>query len=324
MEKMKGKMLVLAAILGACCVGYSYGRATVWEVSAGNQRFGSIQREAINEMKVVNVKSDRNAEDLDEESQESDKGEEAQAGDIWKVESRKDKREFYAEDGAELLFYDCEVFTLSNAKDREAAIRVMDALKREEETPEPYLEFANEDYDNMRNSEVQENFRRHSYEKEYTFTEVNGYLSVVCQDVSASGGSHPNVSRHAYVFAPDGTRLYLNDLFKNVDETRETVIAKLRPEMWELCKEDGQESAGLNEVLQQIAAQLEEMGRYERIFSDFFTDGEYGKEEQCWYLDEEGVVLLANPYTLGGYSSQVWEYHVSGKMIDNWKCPVYE
>lgn len=296
MGKMKGKILVLAALLGAVCTGYSYGKWKVLQVCA---------------------------EELTEDSKEQNKGEEAQTN-IWKIEISNDTQQFYAEDGAELLFYDCQVFTLSNVKDSEAAIKVMDALKREEETPEPYLEFANEDYDNMRNSEVQENFRRHTYEKEYAFTEVNGYLSVVCQDLSASGGSHPNVSQHAYVFAPDGTRLYLNDLFKNVDETRETVIEKLRPEMWELCKEDGQESAGLNEVLQQIAAQLEEMGRYERIFSDFFMDGEYGNEEQCWYLDEEGVVLLANPYELGGYSSQVWEYHVSGKMIDNWKCPVYE
>lgn len=295
--KMKGKVLLFAALLGAVCMGYSYGKWKVLQVCA---------------------------EELTEDSKEGDKEEDAQE-DIWKVEIRNDTQQFYAEDGTALLSYDCQVFTLSNAKDGEAAIKVMDALKKEEETLEPYLEFANEDYDDMRNSEVQENFRSHYYGKEYTFTEVNGYLSVVCQELSFSGGAHPNISQHAYVFAPDGNRLYLNDLFENVNETREIVIAKLRPEMWKLCKDDGKESAGLNEVLQQIAAQLEEMGRYERIFSDFFTDGEYGNKEQCWYLDEEGVVLLANPYKLlVGYSGQVQEFHVSGKMIDNWKCPVYE
>lgn len=293
MGKMKGKILALAVLLAAVCTGYSYGKLQVC------------------------------AEKLSENRKEWDKEEEAQA-DIWKVEISNAPQQFYAEDGTELLLYDCQVFTLCNGKDGEAAKKVMDALKREEETLEPYLEFANEDYYNMRNSGVQENFRSHYYGKEYMFTEVNGYLSVVCQDLSFSGGAHPNISQHAYVFAPDGTRLYLSDLFKNVDETREMVIAKLRPEMWKLCKDGGQESAPLNEVIQNMVVQLEEMGRYERIFSDFFTDGEYGNEEQCWYLDEEGIILLANPYKLGGYSGQVQEFHVSGKMINDWKCPVYD
>ena len=203
--------------------------------------------------------------------------------------------------------YECDRLTITNASDMGAAQKVMTALEQEDQPTDQWLTYANEDYDSFIKAGATEGFRMHYFMKEYHFTEINGYLSIICSEGTSSGGSHSNGETHAYVFAPDGTRLYLNDLFEDSDLARTAVIKTLQPEIEEMSEGD-----------------TEEKERYEKVFADCFSDGEAGNDTQCWYLNEDGIVLLAQPYTLGGYTSNAISFYISDEAVDNWKLAVYQ
>lgn len=286
MKKTEIRALLIA--VGILCVGCNINTIGNSESNVGNQQSES-------------------AEEMPNTEQENRTEESVFDEDPWEITIQKDNQNFYAEDGTRILSYGYDRLTITNKSDMEAAQKVMTTLEQEDQTPDQWLTYANEDYDSFIKDGATEGFRMHYFMKEYRFSEINGYLSIICSEETSSGGSHSNGETHAYVFAPDGTRLYLNDLFEDSDLARTAVITALQPEIEDMSEND-----------------TEEKEKYEKVFADCFSDGEAGNDTQCWYLDEDGIVLLAQPYTLGGYTSNAISFYISDEAVDNWKLPVYQ
>ena len=291
LRSVRGKMLVLFSVMGIMVSGC--GTEKVNDVVEIRESVETKERDAASvtltvqeTVEVTTLETDNEAEGFSGERV----GQPGRDGGFWErlnisentwiTETERITEDYTADDAAVVFHYEADRFTVTNSGNPEAAKRVMDFLEKRTTDVAVMAKDAEVFYEDSREKE-NINFYEQDYEENYSAVQVNGYLSVIAGAGGYLGGAHGFYNEVAWVFDPDGNRVRLEDLFRDVDAVQAVVVEELK-------------------------AQIEEMDHtlfydketYEPFLKDLFCE-----ENDTWYLSENGIEIIANQYMIAPYVS---------------------
>lgn len=156
--------------------------------------------------------------------------------------------------------------------------------KKLEEKVNEYIKYATDNYTLLNTDQVQY-WMGYELGETYESARVdNAVISMVEESYEYAGGAHPNTTRSAQNFdTQTGQHLTLNDVLTDVSKGTEFINNYLLEKM-----KESKDDVGFFED-------------YESSVKDILTD-------ETWYLNDEGFVVISNPYIVSPYAAGIQEY----------------
>lgn len=204
------------------------------------------------------------------------------------VEIKDDYSEKLADNGDSLIYvnYQTPVLTMDQYKQSEKLINDFFQKCSEEivQSGEEYYKQALDEYNDL-SEEEKETFSSYgvyrSYDKKRLDEKV---LSFAEYSSFYTGGAHGIYEYSGYNFDPKtGKKLTLSDIFKD----KEAAVSEIRQSILKLCKN----------VYYNV-----------RLFDDYEDNIDSVISDDCWFLDNDGIHFISNPYLLGSYAAGDFEF----------------
>lgn len=232
------------------------------------------------------------------ETEETKEDPEDISDNIWSIKTTEESQDYTSEDGTVVLIYEGMEFTITNSFYPEAGEKVQSFFL--DRGNDDRVAFAKEAYQFwLEDGEAPEDFIPYYYGTGYEIRQINGYLSVIAHYEEYEGGAHGMSVQYGYVFDEQGNYLALGDVFADVEATREYVIERLKEQAEELA------ASGVN---------LFDKEMYEPFIGDLFSE-----DYPTWYLSENGIEIIANPYSIAPYVTGMLAFTIPYSEDMEWK-----
>ena len=219
------------------------------------------------------------------------------SGDVWCAEITNYSQKLVAENNTVILNYESQELEISNSKSMQSAENVTEYLAQQTtDDGELYEDIAAQAETYFAEDMAGEDFGGYYYSLTYNAAESNGLLSIIKHTRSYFGGVHDSFYETAMVFDGDGNRMYIDDLFTDPQSGSQAVVNYITTLIDDMDQ-----------------SELYEKEMYSQLIPDLFSD-----EYQTWYLSDDGIEIICNPYTIAPYAAGSFYFTVPYSAIEGW------